>query len=371
MNDAADSEIGSGILPSQELRAAIAHRIIVADEPMGDGQIQPASIDLRLGPIAYRVRASFLPGRDATVMDRLRSAEMHRISLADGAVLERHCVYIVPLLERLALPRGLAGIANPKSSTGRLDVFARLITDQGIEFDRIVDGYEGPLYAEISPRTFSVRVRTGTRLLQMRLRRGPATGSDSALKRLHQAVGLVQGETGEADIKGGIAFSVDLEPEDGSPVGWRARRHAGLIDVERIAHYDPLDFWEKVDARPGRRLILEPDEFYILASRESVVVPADHAAEMLAYDTLVGEFRVHYAGFFDPGFGEAESGGAGSRAVLEVRAHDVPFEIEHGQIVGRLVYERLTERPDVVYGTAIGSTYQRQGLRLGKQFRPV
>jgi dCTP deaminase len=360
----------NGILPSQALRAAIREGVIRAEEPIGDDQVQPASLDLRLGRRAYRVRASFLPGRDASVRERLETVEMHAIDLTDGAVLERHCVYIVPLLESLALPRRSSAIANPKSSTGRLDVFARLITDHGAEFDRVREGYTGPLYAEISPRTFSVRVRTGTRLMQLRIRRGNPTASDAALRRLHESVGLIDAEPGEETIKGGLAFTVDVQgdPRTGL-VGYRARRNTGLIDVERIAHYDPLEFWEPVRARGGRGIILDPNEFYILASREAVQVPPDHAAEMLAYDALVGEFRVHYAGFFDPGFGAAETGGAGSRAVLEVRAHEVPFLIEDGQIVGRLIYERLTQRPDKLYGTTIGSSYQRQGLALGKQFR--
>ncbi len=366
-----ESEHTTGILPSQALRGAIAEGVIAADPPIEPDQIQPASVDLRLGAKAYRVRASFLPGRHTTVAERLAQLQMHEIDLTAGAVFERNCVYIVPLLERLALPRRVSAIANAKSSTGRLDVFARLITDHGTEFDRVEEGYAGPLYAEISPRAFSVRVRQGTRLLQLRLRRGAATASDASLRRLHESVGL---SDAEPDIKGGLAFSVDVtgDPATGI-VGWRARRHAGLIDVDLIDHYALQDFWEPVEAHGGtgsaRGIILDPNEFYILASKESVVVPPDYAAEMLAYDTLVGEFRVHYAGFFDPGFGAAEADGLGSRAVLEVRAHEVPFWIEDGQVVGRLVYERLTARPDLLYGQGIGSNYQRQGLKLGKQFK--
>jgi dCTP deaminase len=370
MADEVETEFSTGVLPSQALREAIQQGMLTASEPIGEAQIQPASVDLRLGPVGYRVRASFLPGRHATVAERLDSVEMHAIDLTQGAVLERHCVYIVPLMESAALRRRVSGIANPKSSTGRLDVFARLITDHGTEFDRVPEGYAGPLYAEISPRAFSVRVRQGTRLVQLRLRRGAPTASDTALRRLHESVSLVDAEPGPANIKGGLAFTVDVEGDPATGlVGWRARRHAGLIDVDLLDHYDPLDFWEPLQARRQPSLILDPNDFYILASKEAVVVPPDHAAEMLAYDTLVGEFRVHYAGFFDPGFGHAETGGAGSRAVLEVRAHEVPFQIEDGQVVGRLVYERMTQRPDKLYGTAIGSTYQRQGLALGKQFR--
>jgi dCTP deaminase len=366
----AEAEHPTGVLPSQALRQLIRQDIITATETIGEDQIQPASIDLRLGPVAYRVRASFLTGRASTVMQRLDKVEMHAIDLANGAVLERQCVYIVPLMESVALKRRLSAIANPKSSTGRLDVFARLITDYGTEFDRVEEGYTGPLYAEISPRAFSVRVRAGTRLMQLRIRRGAPTANDAALRRLHEAVSLVDAAPGQENIKGGLAFTVDVQGDPATGiVGYRARRHAGLIDTDLLNHYAPLDFWEPVHTRDGRGIILDPNDFYILASKEAVTVPPDHAAEMLAYDSLVGEFRVHYAGFFDPGFGATETGGAGSRAVLEVRAHEVPFLIEDGQVVGRLVYERLTARPDKLYGTAIGSTYQRQGLQLGKQFK--
>ena len=370
MSDGDHMEFDAGILPSQTLRALIAEGVIRASQPIPDDQVQPASVDLRLGTVAYRVRASFLPGRHATVKQRLDTVEMHAIDLSEGAVLERHCVYIVPLLESVALTPGLTALANPKSSTGRLDVFARLITDHGTEFDRVQAGYVGPLYAEISPRAFSVRVHTGTKLLQLRLRRGEPSHDDTSLRALHQAVGLNDSAPGQENIKGGLAFTVDIQGDPGTGlVGYRARSHAGLIDLDRIGHYEPLDFWEPVYRRGGTGIILDPNDFYILASKESVVVPADHAAEMLAYDSLVGEFRVHYAGFFDPGFGLGETGGAGSRAVLEVRAHEVPFLIEDGQVVGRLVYERLTQRPDKLYGQGIGSNYQSQGLRLGKQFK--
>jgi dCTP deaminase len=263
----------------------------------------------------------------------------------------------------------VSGMANPKSSAGRLDIFTRLITDGTTEFDRVREAYKGPLYAEVSPRAFSVVVRTGDRLCQLRIRRGNPAPSDTATRRLHEEVQLVGG--GDAvDIARGVAFSVDLRgATEGGLIGYRAKQHTGLIDISKIGHYDPLEFWDPVHAERNGTVLLNPGDFYILASREAVTVPPDHAAEMTAYDTRVGEFRVHYAGFFDPGFGYADSGGEGSRGVLEVRSHDVPFALEHGQVVGRLVYERLTEIPDKIYGTGIGSSYQRQGLRLAKQFR--
>ena len=359
----------TGILPSQVLREMIAHGDITAPAAIAEAQIQPASIDLRLGSKAFRVPASFLPGRDATVAEKLADLSMHEIDLRDGAVLEKGCVYIVPVLEELALPARVSAAANPKSSTGRLDIFTRLITDYAVEFETVAAGYRGPLYTEISPRTFSILVRTGSRLNQLRLRRGTPAASDSAMRRLQNEVGLVHGA--DVDIREGVAVSVDLHGGDGL-IGYRAKPHAGLIDVDRPASYAIDGFWEPLRATasgPGG-LILNPDEFYILASKEFITVPLDHAAEMRAYDTKVGEFRVHYAGFFDPGFGHDQVGGAGTRAVLEVRAHDVPYLIEDGQVVCRLVYEALTAVPDKLYGSAgIGSNYQRQGLKLSKHFK--
>jgi dCTP deaminase len=371
-------DLTTGLLPSQLLRDAVAQgREILSAEPIGDDQIQPASIDLRLGEIAYRVRASFLPGPRASVRDKLDLLSMHRIDLTGGAVLERDCVYIVPLLEYVSLRKRTAAAANPKSSIGRLDVFARVITDYGTEFDRVRDGYKGPLYAEISPRAFSILARTGSRLVQLRIRRGSPGFSDTQLRRLHEEVGLVDGPGAglRKAIRNGLPFTVGVAGDKASEiVGFKARRHTDVIDVDRSAHYDPRDFWEAVYAHHGAKgeagIVLDPNDFYILASREAVVVPPDHAAEMLPYDPFVGEFRVHYAGFFDPGFGAPESGGAGSRAVLEVRSHEVPFLIEDGQIIGRLVYERLLARPDKLYGAPIGSSYQRQGLALSRHFKP-
>ncbi len=371
-----DAERSTGLLPSQRIREAVLERReIRSQEPIGEDQVQPASLDLRLGEVAYRVRASFLPGPRHTVDEKLDLLSMHRIDLTKDAVLEKDCVYIVPLLESLALGRRRSAGANPKSSTGRLDVFARVITDYGSEFDRVREGYKGPLYAELSPRSFSILVRAGSRLVQLRLRRGSPAFHDAALRRLQEKVGLIEGPAGapcgRAAVKGGLAFTVDVSGEEsGGVVGFKARRHTGLIDVDRVGHYDPLDFWEPVYPLKGRLgILLDPNDFTILATREAVAVPPDHAAEMLPYNTFVGEFRVHFAGFFDPGFGTAE--GAGSRAVLEVRSHEVPFLMEDGQVIGRLVYERLLARPDKLYGPAIGSSYQRQGLALSKHFKPL
>jgi dCTP deaminase len=362
------AERDTGILPDRMIARLSAGGAIVAASPLTPDQIQPASLDLRLSDVAYRVRASFLPGPRATVAERIDDLKLHEIGLADGAVLETGCVYIVPLIESLALPHGLSAAANPKSSTGRLDVFTRVIADQARAFDQIEPGYHGPLYAEISPRTFPVLVREGTRLSQIRFRRGAGVLDAEELAALHARERLV--DSPDADLAGGIAVSVDLSglSADGR-VGYRAKRHTGLIDVERRGGYAVADFWEPMMAREDRSLILDPNEFYILASKEAVLVPPDHAAEMVPFDPLVGEFRVHYAGFFDPGFGYAGSGGGGARAVLEVRSREVPFILEHGQTVGRLIYERMLARPAKLYGEGIGSNYQAQGLKLSKHFR--
>jgi len=355
-----------GVLPSQALRALIAEGRISAQTPIPAPQIQPASLDLRLGAVAHRVRASFLAGGDATVEEQLERFTMHSIDLSAGAVLEKGCVYVIPLQERLDLPANVSAAANAKSSTGRLDLLTRLITDRGEEFDRVDPGYSGPLYAEISPRSFSVLVRPGMRLNQIRLRRGSLTFSDDELRALHAREPLVDVAP---IIDHGLAFSVDLTPRGDQPVGWRAKPHTGLIDLDRIAAYDPAEFWEPLFPAPRGGLILDPGAFYILVSRESVAIPPMYAAEMQPYLAMAGEFRVHYAGFFDPGFGHASAHGAGSRGVLEVRCYEAPFALEHGQVVGRLVYEPMAAVPDVLYGADLASNYQGQGLKLAKQFR--
>ena len=362
----------TGIFPTQTLRELIEEGAIKTTQPITPDLVQPASIDLRLGEFAWRVQASFLAGPDATVEEKVRAFEMHRIDLTGGAVLEKGCVYIVPLLESLDLPDDVSAFANPKSSTGRLDIFTRVISDRGTRFDLIRAGYTGPIYAEVSPKTFSIAVQTGSRLTQLRLRRGRSEVAPDDLLRLHEESRLIDGSVDPIEIAEhqSLSLRLDLAGNDmNGVVGWRARHHAGIIDVDKPDNYDPADFWEPVSARGGG-IILNPDDFYILATREAVTVPPDYAAEMVAYDTLVGEFRVHYAGFFDPGFGwDPKNVDVGSRGVLEVRSHDVPFLLEHEQVIGRLRYERLTARPEKIYGSGIGSHYQGQGLKLAKQFK--
>lgn len=358
----------TGVLASQQIQTLIDTGALSASPPIDPAQVQPASLDLRLGTRAWRVRASFLTGEGRSVAERLNEFEMHQVDLTEGAVLEKGCVYVVPLMERLALPEGLQAVANAKSSTGRLDLLTRLITDGGAEFDRITPGYTGPLYAEICPRSFSVLVRPGMRLNQIRFRDGQAIVDDVALRALHAETPLVDGDA--VIIDEGLGFSVDLRPASGDLVGYRAKPHTGVIDLDRIGAYDPAEYWEEVRSTEGR-VILDPGAFYILVSREAVCIPPDYAAEMAPYLAMVGEFRVHYAGFFDPGFGHSPAGGAGSRGVLEVRCHEAPFVLEHGQVVGRLVYEKMAARPAQLYGTGIASNYQGQGLKLSKHFKSV
>lgn len=356
-----------GILPVQAVRDLIASGALKSEAPFEAGQLQPASVDLRLGPRAYRVRASFLPGPGGRVAERLDDLKLHAFDVTDGAVLETGCVYVVPLLESLALPQAIAASANPKSSTGRLDVFTRVIADGVPAFDLVPAGYAGPLYAEICPQTFPIVVREGSKLSQLRFRQGNPRESDEALRQLQAKETLVSGA--KADIHDGIALSVDLAGDGGGLVGYRAKRHTGVVDVDAPGACAIADYWEPVRADARRRLILDPDQFYILASKEAVHIPPTHAAEMMPFNPLVGEFRVHYAGFMDPGFGHSAAGGAGSRVVLEVRSHTVPFILEDGQIIGRLVYERMTEVPETLYGRDLGSHYQAQGLKLSKHFR--
>jgi dCTP deaminase len=330
----------AGILPCQSIDQLIAQGAIGSATPFDADQVQPASLDLRLGARCWRVRASFLPRLGRTVMSRIADVSMHELDLTKGAVLERGCVYIAELQEHLALPPGVSARANPKSSTGRVDVFVRLLSDNQPAFDDVKEGYHGPTYIEIAPQTFSILVRSGTRLNQLRLKRGDPP------KLAVKSVGV--------DLSDGIA-------------GFRGRRHAGVIDMDHVDGHDPRDFWEPLIPVRGE-LLLDPGEFYILASKEAIEIPVLEAAEMTPIDPSVGEFRVHYAGFFDPGFGTEEANAKGSKGVLEVRSHETPFLLEDGQTVARLVYEPLTAKPDRLYGEG-GSHYQRQGLKLSKHFQ--
>jgi dCTP deaminase len=364
-----------GLFARQKIKAMVGRKMIVSPQTIDESQFQPASLDLRLGKEAYRVRASFLPGRGRTVIEQLESLKPERISLTgEGAVLEKGIVYIAPLIERLHLLPSLSGAANPKSSTGRLDIFTRLIVDGGELFDDVPLGYEGPLYAEISPRSFSVRVREGTKLNQLRFRSRNSQHrdfldfalSDKELRTRHAEAALVDDEL---DIRDGLILRVGLEGSPGQVVGYRAIKNSEVIDVDRPGAYPAAEFWEPIHARRDKRLILDPDEFYILASRERVQIPPDLAAEMAPIDPAIGEFRVHYAGFFDPGFGHGGDGRPTARAVLEVRSRDVPFLLEDGQPVGRLVFEKLADKADALYGSTDVSNYQGQGLKLSKHFR--
>jgi len=371
--NAQEQTFTTGLLPSQAIRKLIDQGRISASPALTEEQIQPASLDLRLGEIAHRVQASFLPGQLSTVEDRIRDLRMMRVDLTRAAILEKGCVYIVPLLESLNLPADVSARANPKSTTGRLDIFTRLITDYGAEFEGVAAGYKGKLFAEIVPRTFTVAVRAGMRLNQLRFVRGKPTSPDSVISALDEEQNLVyldENSPIKAQVDRGLLISVNLEAAEPSEViAYRAKRNSPAIELDKVNHYLPEDFWDIKYQPKNKALILDPGDFYILASKERVRVPPEYAAEMIPIDTSVGEFRIHYAGFFDPGFGYGLSDIKGTRAVLEVRAHEVPFMIEHRQVVGRLKYMRLLSRPDKIYGSDIGSSYQRQELTLSKQFR--
>jgi dCTP deaminase len=375
--------IGTGILPCQTLQSMVdAGDIRTSEifERIEPDQIQPASIDLRLGTYAYPVDTSFLPGRNVRVMDKLRrldaDVDRFRIDLRNGAVLEKGRVYLVPLAEMISLKSDVAAFANPKSSTGRLDILTRLIADGATHFDQVEDGYEGQLFIEIAPRSFSIVVKSGTRLNQLRFSRtrglAPRPIAGPEWKKLLDEGQIADASANGAGKPGILPFTIDLvgNGRPGSLIGWRAKKNTQRIDLDR-RDYDPRDFWEPIHFHKESSLALVPDEFYILMTKEAIAVPPDYAAEMLPYDTRAGEFRVHYAGFFDPGFGwNAQTGKAGSsRGVLEVRSHEVPFLLEHGQTVGWLRYERMAQAPSTLYGQEIKSNYQGQSLKLAKQFR--
>jgi dCTP deaminase len=365
----------SGVFPSQCLRSAVrAGYVRSGDLRVPDSSFQPASIDLRLGAKAYRLRCSFLPD-SAAVEEKLADYAMGEIDLRDGAVLERNQPYLIPLAEELALPPDVRAKANPKSSTGRLDVFTRVITDRGYQFDAIAPGYQGRLYLELVSRSFTIRVTTLLSLNQLRLVRGEASCGDDEIRLRHEREPILYAEDGtpekEVAISRGVFLSVDLaaKPRD-RVVGFRARKNSTLLDLTKLRHYDPGQFWEEVRPESKGRVVLDPEEFYLLLSRERVWIPRDLAADMVAYDPTSGELRTHYAGFFDPGFGVRSSGETpGTVAALELRAHDVPFMLEHGQKVSRLAFERLVAEPDVLYGRTLGSSYHDQTSMLSKHFQ--
>ncbi|MCY4612466.1 MAG: 2'-deoxycytidine 5'-triphosphate deaminase [Nitrospira sp.] len=377
-----------GILPDTSLKTLIRDHAIDAAPAITESQIQPASVDLRLGTKAYRLISSFLPERSETgarlnVLDLYQSElVMYDMDLTQGAILEKGHVYLVPLLEYIALPPHVRGRANPKSSTGRLDIFTRLITDLNAGFDEIPPGYQGPLYLEIVPRSFTIRVQTGLALNQLRLLTGRPAVSDSQLRALHRSAKLLYHNDDDAAdnrplaaqeirVDHGLFLGIDLRGSGAGReiVGYRAKKNSHVVDLSKIGQYSALDFWEPIYRQPNNTLLLEPEEFYILASHERIKVPAGYAAEMVAYEAAFGELRTHYAGFFDPGFGAGEGPRKGTQVVLEVRPHDVPFLIRDGQTFFKVEYEHMLDLPEHLYGASIGSSYHQQGLTLSKHFK--
>jgi dCTP deaminase len=366
----ASEPLSTGILPSQTLLSFVDSGKIISPARVLPDQIQPASIDLRLGKKAYQVRASFLPGHNCAVDAKIRDLLIRTVDLTEPAVFAPNSVFIIPLIEGLDLPKDVSGKANPKSTTGRLDIFTRLITDRGHEFELVPKGYSGALYLEVVSRTFPIVLKSGMKLNQLRLVRGNPPSTDSMLAKLAEQEKLVyEDDEGPIapQIQRGLSVSVDLQGNGSKLIAYKARKNSLPVDLSRVKHYGIEDYWERVYAPRSGGLILEPHEFYIMASAERIVVPPSHAAEMVAFDPSFGEFRIHYAGFFDPGFGH---GVGGTKAVLEVRAHEVPILLEDRQMVGKLVYHKMAQKPEKVYGGAIGSSYQKQGLTLSKQFIP-
>jgi dCTP deaminase len=365
----------TGVLPSQQLRDAVRSEWLDAGQwRIPEEAFQPASVDLRLGEHAWALRCSFLPDSHSTVEEKVADLAFERIDLRDGATLERDRPYLVPLIERMALPARLRAKANPKSSTGRLDVFTRVLSDRSSRFDEIAAGYHGSLYLEVVPRTFAIRVRTGLALNQVRLVGGDARLSDEQLIELHRSSPLLYQDSepiaaGELSLADGLFLSLDLSGPAEAIVGYRAKKNSLPIDLARVGALRWQEFWEPVHPEAGGRVVLEPEVFYLLLSAEGVSVPPGYAGEMLAYDPTAGELRTHYAGFFDPGFGYSrEPGARGARAALEVRARDVPFMVEHRQPVCKLAFERMASEPDVLYGEDLGSSYQHQQTMLSKHF---
>ena len=364
-----------GILPIQSLRLAAQQGIIEAEESgIPDRNFQPASVDLRLGAVAYRLRCSFLPDND-TVEEKLSDFVMGEISLSSGGILERNRPYLIPLKEELRLPEGYHAKANPRSSTGRLDIFTRVITDRSHRFDEVKEGYQGQLYLEVASRSFTIQVQEGLSLNQLRLIRGNHVASDEATLEYHQQSPLIFDEgaavkAGDLDAANGLFLSIDLTGNERRIIGYKAKKNSYLLDLSAVERYNREDFWEPVYAERKQRLVLEPEEFYLLLSAETVRVPPSFAAEMTAYEPTSGELRTHYAGFFDPGFGYDQEGLlTGTKAVMEIRAHDVPFMVEHRQKVCKLEFQNMAAEPDVLYGAEAGSSYQYQELKLSKQFK--
>ncbi len=366
----------SGVFPNQYIESAIACGAIHAGGyTIPHENVQPASLDLRLGEVAYRIRCSFLPGR-STVERRIKDLTIDELDLRrEGAVLETNLPYLIPLKERLALPQDVRAKANPKSSTGRADVFTRVITDESSRFDEVAAGYGGGLYLEVVPLSFPVRVREDLSLNQLRLSVGPTALDDQAVREHHRHEPLLFADgfavpDEHLALSNGLFLSLNLRGTDDGRVGYRSRGSAPLLDLSKVGAAEPEAFWEAVRREGGDRIVLDPKSFYLLMSREAVSIPPGLAAEMTAYDPTSGELRTHYAGFFDPGFGfDGASQFRGSTAALEVRAHDVPFMIEDGQRVCKLTFERMLEQPTLLYGQGIGSNYQRQTETLGKHFR--
>ena len=368
-------ELMTGVIPVQKLKSLIKNGAIRSGVPLRKDQFQPASLDLRIGKKAYRIRSSFLPQK-GSVRKKLKDLFMYEIDLSKNGILEKGNIYLIPLMEKLNLPDDIRGRTNPKSTTGRLDIFTRVITDYSHRFEDIDYGYRGELYLEVVTRSFTIKVEPGHCLNQLRLFRGDERLSDIELKSIYDKYSLLYNDSGkpskgkDVKISDGLFMSINLKGNHHGIIGYKAKKNSSVIDIGKTGFYDEADYWEPIHTPKDDFLILEPEEFYIFSSKERVRVPIEYAAEMVEFDAGSGELRTHYAGFFDSGFGYGANGEIkGTKAVLEVRPHDVPFRIEDSQTFFKIKYERMIEPPETYYGMDIGSSYYNQELALSKQFK--
>ena len=350
--------------------------LITADTALCDDQIQMASIDLSLKGPVYGMRASGLPRRGETVRSRIDASAKTGYTFnltGEDKLLSRRQTYIIPLNEGLKLPPGFAARFSPKSSTGRVDVLARILADGIPHFDSVpAEGYRGPLYLEVTPLSCDILLRSGQSLMQMRLRQGDSLVSANDLVTLQAEKGIVWGKDGKpiapeklSLAEHGLYMHVDL---DRDIVGFMARDPIlAELSFAKSDFYDPYDFWEPITRPKGGSIVLNPGRFYLLATKERVKVPSNICGDIAAYDASTGEFRTHYAGFFDPGFGGSKPEERGTVGVMEVRGREIPFELQDNQPVCRMDFQWLDEVPNRLYGA--GNNYTGEQPSLGKFFR--
>ena len=331
-------------------------------------QIQPSSLDLTLSEECYEIEASFL-SPNHNIRDKLNNIINKKIDLNEVYIFKKNITYIVRLNEKLNLKNDIFGKCNPKSSTGRLDIFCRAILNFSDEYEKIPLNYNGEIFLEITPRSFNIALIKGDSLNQMRLiYQNHDYVDDESLHNFHNIDPIIFdefGNTNVADISSGLKISVDLKKINKTSA-YIAKDNAPVLHYDKINSHKVADFWDTIKTKDDY-LIIKPGKFYILKSKQKIRIPKTMAGEMKPYDTGIGDFRVHYAGFFDPGFGDP----FGSYAVLEVKTNEVPFILNDGQVIAKIQYEKLNKETKVVYGSNIKSNYQNQELALSKHFEAL